>query len=235
MKSCLLFSPIASLSTSEPFQHPRGRWIHESFPYESEATNIIYNLLFCDDLSLYRSKFEGKAEGPWRVLFATPPKASDLLALATTSSEESRLRILAFNALDQKTSATHPRELLGVVIEAGLDDGLDTLAAYKDLSARYINHSEKMIIWETSEPGVDERIRNLLAASERVVEKIGPWDKSRLPPPTKGLMRMTFLVSDGLYFGQGAMEGLQNDPLAAPVVAAATELLLELTNRATMK
>ena len=204
-------------------------------PYESEATNTIYNLLFCDDLSLYRSEFEGKAEGPWKVLFATPPNARDLLALATTSSEQSRLRILAFNALDQKTAGTHPGELLGVVIEAGLDDGLDTLAAYKDLSARYINHSEKMIVWETNEPGLDEKIRSLLAASERVVEKIGPWNKARLPPPVKGLMRMTFLVSDGLYFGQGPMEALQIDPLAAPVVATATQLLLELTNRATMK
>ena len=80
---------------------------------------------------------------------------------------------------------------------------------------------------------MDEKIRSLLAASEKVVEKIGPWDQARMPPPSEGLMRMTFLVSDGLYFGQGPMEPLQKDPLAAPVIATATELLLELTNRAT--
>ena len=201
-------------------------------PYASEATNTIYNLLFCDDLELYRAKFESEPEGPWKVLFAQPPNTDALRALAKTSSEESRVRLLAFNALDRKAAATHPKELLGVVIEVGLDDGLDTLAAYRDLTARYINHSGKMVIWETTEPAVDEKIRNLLVAAENVVEKIGPWDKARLPPP-EGLMRMTFLVSDGLYFGQGPMEALQSDPLAAPVVATATELLLELTKRAT--
>ena len=201
-------------------------------PYQSDATNAIYNLLFCDDLSFYRAKFEGPAEGPWKELFATTPATDALRTLATTPSEESRVRILAFNALGQMAARTHPKELLGVVIEVGLDDGLDTLAAYSDLSARYINHSESMIIWETTEPEVDEKIRKLLAASERVVEKIGAWEKARLPPPIEGLMRMTFLVSDGLYFGQGPMEALGKDPLAAPVVAAATELLLELTNRA---
>ena len=92
-----------------------------------------------------------------------------------------------------------------------------------------------MIIWETNEPAVDDRIKNLFQDAARVVEKIGPWEDARLPPPTNGLMRMTFLVSDGLYFGQGPMKDLQSDPLAAPVVNSATELLLELTSRATTK
>ena len=204
-------------------------------PYESEATNTIYNLLYCDDLTPYRAKFTGEPEGPWKVLFAQPPDNDALRTLAETSSAESRVRILAFNALDEKFVATRPKELLGVVIEVGLDDGLDTLAAYSDLSARYINQSGKMIIWETTELAMDEKIRNLIGASQRVVEKIGSWDQARLPPPAKGLMRMTFLVSDGLYFGQGPMGALQSDPLAAPVVAAAHELLLELTSRATTK
>ncbi len=202
-------------------------------PYAEEATNTIYNLLFCDNLSLYRAKFAGEPEGPWKVLFATPPNTDALRALATSPSEESRVRILAFNALDDLAGAIHPKELLGVVIEVGLDEGLDTLAVYSDLSARYINQSEAMVIWETTEPAVDEKIRNLLAASEKVVEKIGRWDQARLPSPAEGLMRMTFLVSDGLYFGQGPMEALRKDQLAAPVISAATELLLELTNRAT--
>jgi hypothetical protein len=48
-------------------------------------------------------------------------------------------------------------------------------------------------------------------------------------------MRMTFLVNDAIYFDQGAMEALQRDPLGGAVVASATELLVELTNRAVTK
>jgi len=202
-------------------------------PYPDDATNKIYNLLFCDDLSLFRTNFQGAAEGPWKSLFADPKDPAGLEALASNLTEESRLRILAFNALGKKAASTHPKELLGVIIEVGLEQGLDTLAAYRDLRARYINQSGKMIIWETSEPAVDERIRNLFENAARVVEKIGPWEDARLPPPTFGLLRMTFLVSDGLYFGQGPMKDLQLDPLGAPVVNSATELLLELTSRAT--
>ncbi len=202
-------------------------------PYPDDATNTIYNLLFGDDLALFRANFQGTIEGPWKALFADPKDTAGLEALASNLAEESRLRILAFNALGKKTDATHPKELLGVIIEVGLEQGLDTLAAYKDLRARYINQSGKMIIWESNEARVDECIQNLFQNAARVVEKIGPWEDARLPPPTFGLMRMTFLVSDGLYFGQGPMKELQLDALGAPVVNSATELLFELTSRAT--
>ena len=100
----------------------------------------------------------------------------------------------------------------------GLDGGLDTLAAYRDSRARYINQSGKILIWEPHDPRVDAKIKTLFSNADKVVEKIGPWDKSRLPPPKKGLMRMTFLVIDAIYFGQGPMEALQRDPLGGSVV-----------------
>ena len=62
--------------------------------------------------------------------------------------------------------------------------------------------------------------------AQPVVNKIGPWDKQRLPPPKAGNVRMTFLVSDGLYFGEGPFAVLQQDSLAGPVLSKATQLLL---------
>jgi hypothetical protein len=158
-----------------------------------------------------------------------------LQGLASNPSEESCLRILAFKALGKNAVPTQRKELLGIVIEVGLDGGLDTLAAYRDSRARYINQSGKMLIWETNDAKVEEKIKKLFFAGEKVVEKIGAWDNSRLPPPTKGLMRMTFLVNDAIYFGQGPMEMLQRDSLGGSVVTSATELLVELTNRAATK
>lgn len=156
-------------------------------PYKDEATNVIYNLLFCDDLSLYRAKFEGKIDGPWKVLFGDPKDPAALETLASSASEESRLRILAFNAMGKKAASAHPKEVLGVIIEVGLEEGLDTVAAYRDLRARYINHTGKMIIWETSEPTVETCIKNLLQDAERVVDKIGPGMKPgcRHPPTVR--------------------------------------------------
>jgi hypothetical protein len=201
-------------------------------PYKDGAANQIYNLLFCDDLALYRPAKNESNEGPWRTLFANPKNVKALQALASNPSEESRVRILAFRALGKSAAPIQRKELLGIVIEVGLDGGLDTLAAYKDFRARYINHSGKMLIWETRDPKMDAKIKNLFTNSDKVIEKIGPWDNSRLPPPTKGLMRMTFLVNDAIYFGQGPMEALQRDSLGASMVTSATELLVELTSRA---
>lgn len=197
-------------------------------PYADPGTNTIYNLLFCDDLALYRRSHEGTLDGPWKTLFALKPDPQALAALAADRGSESRVRLLAGNALRAAGAAVKARELLGVVAEVGLDGGLDTLAAFGDGRARYINHTGKMVFWEAGGPPLQE-IVDLLEASATVVSKIGPWDKARLPRPGNGEIRLTFLVSDGLYFGQGPMETLQQDPVGGPVVAAATRLLVKLT------
>ena len=200
-------------------------------PYKDQATNTIYNLLFCDDLELYKTTHKGPIAGPWQVLFSNPVQINSLQVLANSPTAETRLRILAFNLLKQQHVAPNKKELLGVIIEVGLEHGLDTLAAYKDLRVRYINQSGKMIIWETRKPIIDTKIRKLFQEAQPIIEKIGPWNKPRLSPPPAGMMRLTFLVNDGLYFGEGTMRDLGRSPLAGPVVTAATELLFELTRQ----
>jgi hypothetical protein len=76
-------------------------------------------------------------------------------------------------------------------------------------------------------------ITRLLEASEPVVAAIGPWDKPRLPAPGKDRLRMTFLVSDGLYFGEGQMEVLERDPMGGPVIAAAVALFQKIVGQTT--
>ena len=43
------------------------------------------------------------------------------------------------------------------------------------------------------------------------------------------MIRMTFLVSDGLYFGQGPMHVMEQDELAQPIIVASLELLKLVT------
>jgi hypothetical protein len=193
-------------------------------PYLGESQNFIYNLLFCDNIELFKKNREGELSYPWSVLFSDKAQTSELEKIASDPSQEGRIRMLASNRLDKKEG----KELFGVIIEVGLPDGLDTLAVFSEGGARYINHSGKMIVSEGIGTPFDKEIERLLMVSKPVVEQIGPWDKNRLAPPKDGDIRLTFLVSEGLSFGQGPMNVMQSEQMAAPIIQAATDLMLKM-------
>jgi hypothetical protein len=156
-------------------------------PYKDEAANTIYNLLFCDDLALYKAKHSGPIDGPWKILFADPKDVKALQGLASNSSEESRLRILAFNALGKKTASTLRKELLGVILEVGLDGGLDTIAAYRDFRARYINQSGKMLFSEANAPKWEKRSKNYFLPPTKSLERSARGINLDYHRPPKGI------------------------------------------------
>jgi hypothetical protein len=82
-------------------------------------------------------------------------------------------------------------------------------------------------------PAAGPAVERLLKASQNLVDQIGPWDQPRLPPPVPGNVRFTFLVSDGLYLGDGPRSAMQSDALGAPVLQAATELLQVVVDAST--
>ncbi len=194
-------------------------------PYASSAANFMYNLLFCDRRDSFRGSEGGPPAPGRRALFSEPPDISGLTQLANDAvSADGRIRYLAFARLREAGVPVQPKILLGVIIEVGLSDGLDTLAAFSDGGVRYINHSGRMIVVE----GTDKfrpLVNRLFESASLVVARIGPWDKPRRPPPGKGTLRLTFLVSDGLYFGEGPMDGFAQDALAGPVFREGTELM----------
>jgi hypothetical protein len=200
-------------------------------PYKNEAFNHIYNLLFCDNFRLLRAGENKELSATWAALRAEDANIETLNAIAKDESQESRVRVLAYNRLREKNQPVPAKKLLGVIIEVGLKEGLDVLAAFPDDRVRYINHVEKMSVFEASPPDIQAKIRKLLDASQRAVEKIGPWNKARLAPPGTGTIRITFLVSDGLYLGQGPMDVLQRDAMAGRILAAGTELLQAVVNK----
>jgi hypothetical protein len=199
-------------------------------PYE-ESTMLIYELLFCDRPELYNRNSEAKSSYPWNILSAHEPSVKELQAITEDETLESRVQLLAWHRLREMAADIETKKLVGVVIEVGLEGGLDTLAAYKDGCARYLNHSGKMIMWNAKTEQSSALIEQLFTASEEVVRQIGPWDKARLAPPTEGMIRLNFLVSDGLYFGQGPFDVLQKDAMAGGVIYAATQLMMFLTEQ----
>ena len=198
-------------------------------PYREDAANHIYNLLFCDEPRMF-APHDAKAADWQRTLFAPSPKNVEVRKLADDAAADARVRMLACNWLREHSQAVPAKQLLGVIVEVPLDGGLDTLAAYLDGSVRYINQSGKMSIFEGPIPKLAPFVDKLFEASRTVVARIGPWDKARLPAPRRGHVRLTFLVSDGLYFGEGAMDVFSRDAMAGPVIHAASQLLQQVVD-----
>jgi len=202
-------------------------------PYKDHSTNLIYHLLFCDKLKLFNANHEGELKDPWTALFKEDPDLDAVAKIANDKEQESRVRLLAFGLLRSAKKSVPKKVLLGTIIEVRLPTGLDTLAVFADGGARYINHSGKIAVVEGVPSPFQKEIDEVIKASHPIVAAIGPWDKDRLPAPGKGNIRMTFLVSDGLYFGEGPMDVMQQEEMAAPLIQAATTLLLKLVDKAT--
>lgn len=195
-------------------------------PYAESHVNFLYNLLFCGDASLFRKHDAQAAGGVWEALLAEPPDIAALRKIAEDETNEGRLRALAYHRLRAADEKVPEKKLLGVIVEVPLEQGLDVLAAFSEGGVRYLNQSGKVAIFEGDGNPVAGLAKALIVASQPVVNQIGPWDRQRLPPPKAGNVRLTFLVSDGLYFGEGALDMLQSDPMAGPVLDSATQLLL---------
>ena len=198
-------------------------------PYSSHETNFMYNLLFCDIPGLFHDSEDSTSKDWHRALFVDQ-EPSSINTIAADEEIESRIRLLAFNWLRKNNQSVPKAKLLGVVVEVPLDNGLDTLAAYLDGRVRYINQTEKMSIVEEGYPNLNSLAIDLVTQASPILAQIGPWDKDRLAPPEAGSIRLTFLASDGLYFGEGPFQALQQDPLAGPIVDKAMELLQTVVN-----
>jgi len=99
--------------------------------------------------------------------------------------------------------AEKAKQVLGVVVEVGMDRGLDLVAAYPDHHARYYNFSGAGVVWEHPNNSLDKPIDDLLSAAIAAVKAIGPWDKERPAAPAAGQARINILTPSGLHFGQG--------------------------------
>jgi hypothetical protein len=205
-------------------------------PYKDSSANFIYNLLFCDNLDLYKTNTQSPYSYPFDILFSETSTTTHLQKIIDDTNADPRIKVLSYNG--QRTSGHKPgkKELLAVIVEVGLDEGLDVLASFNDGTARYINQTGKILVWETTaDTKANELKHDLFAKSQQIVNQIGPWDKPRKPHPKRGNTRITFLVSDGLYFGEAPTEVLFNDQLASPALTSATQLMQYLTEKSLEK
>jgi hypothetical protein len=144
---------------------------------------------------------------------------------------ESRHCLQAWHAL-RGLGVTPPpqiaKDVLGVVVEVALDEGLDLLAAYADHSARYWNYSGAGVVWDRPNTALDASIDRVLSCARAIVVHIGPWEGPRRPPPARGDVRLSLLTPAGLCFGEGPFDVLAKDPMGGPLIAAAGQLMQQL-------
>ena len=202
----------------------------------------IHDFLFGDVPVLQWPRPESASRNvrPWS-LFATAQEAfqRDDSATAVTALQD----VLATPELDSRhylqawhflrslgiaPAAQEGKQVLGVVLEVAVHGGLDVVAAYADNSARYINYSGKVIVWEVGTDLPGGPIQALLATAQPVAAAIGPWLEARRQPPTAGGVRINILTPSGLHFGEGAFDVLFQDPMGGPVLVGGQELMRAL-------
>jgi hypothetical protein len=147
---------------------------------------------------------------------------------------ESRHYLQAWHFLRSEGQEPPPEEakdIMGVVVEVSLREGLDLLAAYADRSARYYNFSGAGVVWEHPDGSLDTIIDELLVTANTVVKQIGPWLQPRPSVPTRGNTRLSFLTPSGLHFGEGPMDVLSRDPMAGTILSLATDLMKALISK----
>lgn len=154
------------------------------------------------------------------------------LKIADTPGLEPRHHLQAWHFLREygkQPPADRAKQLLGVVLEVPVENGLDLLAAYADRHARYCNYTGAGVVWEHPNNSLDQAIDALLTSGQQILNAIGPWNKPRPGPPPAGQVRISLLAPSGLHFGQASFETLSADPLARPAIGAALTLLKALT------
>lgn len=189
-------------------------------PYAREDLNLVYNLLCCDDAGLFKT-----TDDATRSLFADGTEPKVVRAIADDRDEESRVRMLAYNWLHENAQPVPPKETLGVVIEVPLEQGLDVLAAYADGTVRYINHMGSISVYESHPAEIAAQAKEIVETAQGMVRQQPVGTRRRQAPPSLGDVRLTALVSDGLYVGQGAFEAIATGKQTAPVLQGAQKLL----------
>lgn len=161
----------------------------------------------------------------------TPSATAALRGVLEMPHLESRHYLQAYHFLRElgvNPPSGKEKDVFGVVVEVGMDKGLDLVAAYADRHARYYNYSGAGVVWERPNDTLDAAIDDLLNAGGAVARAIGPWKDGRPPAPRKGDARINLLVSSGLHFGQDPIDSLSKDRLGGPVIASAFRLMQQL-------
>jgi hypothetical protein len=177
----------------------------------------IKSLLFADQsldelLKGDKVKKDADPNDPWaRMKHATilnhqgkkQEAAAELHAALAIPDLETRTKLWIWNGLRQLGEQPDPSDadkVLGFIVEVPTNGGIDTLAFYDDGSARYINYTSAMGIWEGLQEPELGLGRSVLTSAQRAVSEV-PLIPHRSQATVKTL-RITLLTMKGLRQGE---------------------------------
>lgn len=100
---------------------------------------------------------------------------TEMRRVAEMQSVDSLITLWAWNTLrawGQLPDEGIAQKVLGVVMEVGLDNGIDVVAAYEDGTSRYVSRTGSMIIWDNHEDHNNDLARKIVAAAQAIVNQL---------------------------------------------------------------
>jgi len=149
-----------------------------------------------------------------------------LRSVLETPDLETRTVLWTWSALRELGEKPDPKladEVLGVVIEMPSGGGYDTLAAYADGSARYLNYSGRAIFWDQQDTQIKGLCRAFIDSAVPVRAHAKP--RTSLSLPGQGA-QVTLLTRSGMF--------VSHDPPDS-VIGAGAALMMEMMKRAREK
>lgn len=145
---------------------------------------------------------------------------SMLRKVLDTPDLESRLTLWVWSALRELGEKPDPKmafQVIGVVVEVPSGGAYDTLAAYMDGSARYLNFSGKAIFWDQKDEAVRVLCQNFIDSTIPVSSRAKPRLSLALP---KSGGQVTLLTRSGNFVVTNPP-----DSVIMPAAALMTELI----------
>jgi hypothetical protein len=199
----------------------------------SEADPIRQALFACQSMEvlLQRLKLDG-SRGPFQtfadaVQLAKAGKKeqakSRFRGILGVPNLETRIQLWVWSALrelGEQPDTKSREEILGVVMEIPMRGAYDTLAAYQDGSARYLNFSGSAIFWDKPDLQIKSLCERLIAST--IPERSRAVQRQDTGLPKSGT-QITLLTRSGMYVISEPPQSVMNAGLA---------LMLQLTQRA---
>lgn len=193
---------------------PRNHTAPPYLPFGTKEADHVYNELFADNTEN----------------FGAPQDVVQLHGIVDNPDLATPRRLLAYKQLAAEGAAVGARELLGVIVEIGMDGAVEIVAALEDGTATVI--SPKGTVLQLTDPDEisDEYVDPLLDAAIVAVNKWPAQKTPRQRPPSEGSARISLLVADKVHIKEGAFMELEEDATAGPVLEHAASLLQWLTS-----
>jgi hypothetical protein len=131
-----------------------------------------------------------------------------LRGILDSPSVETRVQLWVWSALRGLGESPDPKaafEVLGAIIETPMSGAYDTLAAYVDGTARYLNYSGKAIFWDAPDPGVKQLCQAMVSST--IPASGGAKPRTKLSLPRKGI-QVTLLTRSGPFVIAGLPAGV---------------------------